>query len=155
MNGRGQTLHPAPGCSPCPWNEDPTSGARGEVFARPLRSACCAPIHTPMFPATLSHKTGNDCIFLECLGTGSDTETVSHSHTTGKHYRAESFKLQKKKNSPQNQLMQLSPTETHGGGKCACFCFAGGFDSDNAPQNSVQERGFVLLLIKVKLLSDV
>lgn len=126
------------------------------MLARPPHSACCALIHTPMFPAILSHRTGRDCIFLECLRTGSDTETLSHSHTTGKHYRAESFKFKKeKKSSLQTQLMPLSPSETCGGGECACFRSAGGSDSDNMPQNSVQKRGFVLLLIKVKLLSDV
>lgn len=35
------------------------------------------------------------------------------------------------------------------------FRFTGGFDLENGPQNSVQKRGFVLLLIKVKLLLNV
>lgn len=40
-------------------------------------------------------------------------------------------------------------------GKGDYFRFTGGFDLENVPQNSVQKRGFVLLLIKVKVLLNV
>lgn len=69
----------------------------------------------------------------------------------------ESFKFQKKKKRKKKQpikssLCSLVTRKREEEGKVRRFLITGGFDLENAPQNSVQKRGFVLLLIKIKLL---